>query len=151
MISKFQVFLKGVEVETFSPLKLAARGLAQSLDIASRRVRSERRAKKLLAKKDSIGGPRGWRRGWINVHALLEGRVGTSACPILLSSLSAELGSVISENEEFDKSSPLSIGAVRRPIRIPTALALRENWSWSVEPMIIDGMMLRLIRSESVL
>lgn len=43
--------------------KLGARALETSLDIASRRVLIERRAKKLFAKKDSIGGPRGCRRG----------------------------------------------------------------------------------------
>lgn len=43
-------------------MKLAARGLAQSFDMAWRRVRADRRTAKLTA-WNSVGGPRGWRAG----------------------------------------------------------------------------------------
>lgn len=49
-------------------LKLAARGLAQSFDMASLRVRAESRLVKLMA-RNSVGGPRGWREAALTAAA----------------------------------------------------------------------------------
>lgn len=118
------------------PLKLAARGLAHSFDIASRRVRNERRARKLFAKKDSVGGPRGWRRGWIKGVCVAADMLiglgltcsGPRALPDLFTPsseyewrLSGRLLGVLGKAAPaFD--SALTPGTIRCPMRIPTEL-----------------------------